>query len=450
MAPMELEIMAALEGRTTFEKRNFPFPNSLDPLTPTFRKGLIPIAFFAMLSLLSVTALLIFITHRLVSWRKHYKEYVGYNQYVILIYNLLLADLQQSIAFAISFHWIQIDKILAPTVPCFMQAWFLNLGDVSSGFFVLAIAIHTWMGVVKGYKLPYLWFVVSILGIWFFALFLTILGPAMHGDRFFARAGGWCWIAVDFEKERLYLHYMWIFIVEFGTIAIYGHVFVHLRGRIRIILNNDTSKLSRATKFMVMYPAVYIVLTLPLALGRMVSMAGSELPDLSLCVSGALLTSCGWVDALLYTLTRRILVTNDVSECHAYSHNVTAVRSNAMRPGDDSEDFDLQSINKEVGTARTVTIVGGSNRISRLVETSRGRDKPRGRNTAQVRVQSNPMGDHSPTGSQDSIIKPGMGNIGIVTETNIEVESTDKDSDISPSRSHGRNISESDLNRPSI
>jgi CBS domain containing-hemolysin-like protein len=177
--------------RDNLEKQYSPYPNSLDPLPPVYREGLIPVTIFAIMSLISVTALLIFITHRLVSWRKHYREYVGYNQYVILIYNLLLADLQQAIAFVMSFHWLRINKILARTAPCFLQAWFLQIGDVSSGFFVLAIAIHTWLGVVKGYKVPYKWFIVSILGLWAFALLLTILGPAMYQDRFFGRAGGW-------------------------------------------------------------------------------------------------------------------------------------------------------------------------------------------------------------------------------------------------------------------
>jgi hypothetical protein len=205
MASLEV----VLEARMMFEKRYSPFPNSLDPMTPVLKLGLIPITLCAMLSLISVTSLLLFITNRLISWRKHYKEYVGYNQYVILIYNLLLADLQQSIAFTISFHWLKLEKILAPTTPCFIQAWFLNLGDVASGFFVLAIAIHTWLGVVRGYKMPYKWFVVSILMIWGFALFLTVLGPALHGGRFFGRAGGWVSIFIPstgtFANLRLVL-----------------------------------------------------------------------------------------------------------------------------------------------------------------------------------------------------------------------------------------------------
>jgi hypothetical protein len=418
--------MAPMGAMQDLNERHLPYPNSLDPLTPVFRTGLIPITVFAMMSLISVTALLGFITHRLISWRRHYREYVGYNQYVILIYNLLLADLQQSIAFSISFHWLRIDKVLAPTAPCFIQAWFLNIGDVASGLFVLAIAIHTWLGVIRGYKMPYVWFVVSILVIWLVALVLTVIGPAIYQDRFFARAGGWCWISTDFQNERLWLHYLWIFIVEFGTIAIYGHVFIHLRGRIRSIINNDTSKLTRATKFMVMYPLVYVLLTLPIAVGRMVAMTGKALPDIFFVVAGALLTSCGWIDALLYTLTRRILVNNDLSNGQ-YNRTVNATLTNAARPGD-AQNYGLSSMtgkDPNGPTARTVTIVGGSNRLSRIV------DHHRGRNSSRTNYHDS-LAEDSPTrtGSQDSIIKPmQMDGINIITETNIQVEMTSEEHD---------------------
>jgi hypothetical protein len=191
MAPYDMANIVSTPETRSLTKRYFPAPNSMDPLTPVYHNGLIPLAIFAMMSLVSVAALLGFITHRMISWRRHYRQYVGYNQYVILIFNLLIADLQQSIAFSISFHWLRINKIVASTGACFLQAWFLQIGDVASGFFVLAIAIHTWLGVVKGYKLPYIWFVVSIVSIWFFALLLTVLGPAMYQDRYFARAAGW-------------------------------------------------------------------------------------------------------------------------------------------------------------------------------------------------------------------------------------------------------------------
>jgi hypothetical protein len=426
MAPYDL---TSMEAHHDLQKRDyFAFPNSLNPLTPTVRTGLIPLCVFAMMSLISVSALLGFITHRLISWRRHYREYVGYNQYVILIYNLLIADLQQSIAFSISFHWLRTDSIVAPTAACFIQGWFLNIGDVASGFFVLAIAVHTWLGVIKGYKLPYVWFVVGILCIWLFALVLTMLGPIIYQNRFYTRAGSWCWISTDFQDERLWCHYFWVFLVEFGTIGIYGHVFFHLRGRIRSVLINDTSKLSRATKFMVLYPVVYVLLTLPIAVGRMVAMTGQALPDSFFIVAGSLLTSCGWIDALLYTMTRRILVNNDLSSAH-YGRTITAIASNAARPGDDYGLHSMHGKENTTASARTVTIVGGSNRISRIVDQRRGRHHTHARRS---RLEESIDEEDSPTrtGSQDSIIKPMGTGINIVTETNIQVEKAMDDYDL--------------------
>jgi hypothetical protein len=194
-------------------------------------------------------------------------------------------------------------------------------------------------------------------------------------------------------------------------------------------LNNDTSKLARATKFMVMYPAVYVVLTLPLAVGRMATLTGVALPDTFFCIAGTLLTSCGWIDALLYTLTRRILVSNDLSTGgHTYSQNVTAVHTNAARPGDE-QNYSLQSMNKEVSQARTVTIAGG--------------------NKAHMRGHPNPLRENSLTGSEDLIMRPGLGEIGLVTETNIQVETTRKSgSDHLPSRLASRNHSDERLRTP--
>ena len=238
-----------------------------------------------------------------------------------------------------------------------------------------------------------------------------------------------CWVSSEYQEERLWLHYLWIFIVEFGTIIIYAHIFVHLRGRIRSIIANDTSKLTRANKFMIMYPAVYVVLTLPIAVGRMIAMTGHPMPDYFYVIAGCLLTSCGWIDALLYTLTRRVLVSGDLSTGQ-YNQTVTANLTNAVRPGDDDEEgqYGLQSVSKNdriTSTARTVTITGGSKRLSRLSEHHRGHS-----HMLEPQYNSTISEEESPTrtGSQDSIIMSRTkGNgISIVTETSVQVESTDE------------------------
>lgn len=178
---------------------------------------------------------------------------------------------------------------------------------------------------------------------------------------------------------------------------------------------------------MIMYPAAYVVLTLPIAVGRMVSMGGVPMPDLFFCIAGSFLTSCGWIDALLYTLTRRVFVGSDISSHHYSRTLVTAVTTNVARPGDA---YGMHSINKEADptgtTGRTVTIVGGSNRISRMVDSHASRKSYRPTRPSGQR-------EHARSASEESIVKPGPNSIGIVTETNIHVESArESDGEYSP------------------
>ena len=174
---------------------------------------------------------------------------------------------------------------------------------------------------------------------------------------------------------------------------------------------------------MVLYPAVYVVLTLPIAIGRMVAMTGTPMPDVFFCIAGSLLTSCGWIDALLYALTRRILVSNEVSSAH-YNRTVatTVNTSHTARPGD-FEHYGLMSMDKENKPARSVTIVGGNNALSRMVDNRLGRSLTR-------KSPMDSLREDSPTGSQDSIIKTGPLSDGITVqvETNIHVEMASVDS----------------------
>lgn len=62
---------------------------------------------------------------------------------------------------------------------------------------------------------------------------------------------------------------------------------------------------------MAVYPAVYVVCTLPLASARMAAMAGRDVSLTHLVVAGAMITSNGWLDVILYALTRKILIFSD-------------------------------------------------------------------------------------------------------------------------------------------
>jgi hypothetical protein len=59
---------------------------------------------------------------------------------------------------------------------------------------------------------------------------------------------------------------------------------------------------------MILYPTIYTVCTIPLAAGRIASMAGQNVSLAYFCVAGSMIACNGWLDALLYSLTRRSIV----------------------------------------------------------------------------------------------------------------------------------------------
>jgi hypothetical protein len=159
---------------------------SISPLPPVLHNGLTALAFFGFLSFFSTLALLIFLTWRLISWRK-----TGYNQFVLLIYNLIFADLQQSIAFFINARWVHKNSLEAGTSACFAQGWFISIGQLGTGVWILTIAIHTFAAVVFDYRLTRTRFAIAVMGLWIFVYLMGIIGVAAHPDDIYLRAGGW-------------------------------------------------------------------------------------------------------------------------------------------------------------------------------------------------------------------------------------------------------------------
>ncbi|KAF9893668.1 hypothetical protein FE257_009836 [Aspergillus nanangensis] len=339
-----------------------------EPLVGTHRAGFIAMGVIALCSFISTFSLWCFLTYRFIFWRRYYKHPLAENQYVVLIYNLLLIDIQQAVAFLICLHWIARGAVYSPTTACYLQGWFIQIADPGSGLFVMAIAMHTGAVVLRGRQLPRRAFILSVIGLWVFILILGLIPVGMFRDESFVISeAGWCWIGPDHETERLWAHYLWIFLSEFGTIALYGVMFFYLRRRMKESAmlrrgpQENMKRLNRVVIYMVIYPFVYLVLSLPLAAGRM-STARHIIPSKSyFAVAGSLMAFSGFVDVLVYTLTRRHLLLDTelsasdkmyvFSESLAYQTNITTagreskkVRSRLRRG--------MQSINDTVDDGR--------------------------------------------------------------------------------------------------
>lgn len=93
-------------------------PLSLEPLPPVLHRGLIAVAFFGILSLVASSGLFFYLSYKLCRW--YYKGHLanGPNQYLLLIYNLLLADIQQAMAFSLTAVYVAQDKVEVGTTTC--------------------------------------------------------------------------------------------------------------------------------------------------------------------------------------------------------------------------------------------------------------------------------------------------------------------------------------------
>ena len=177
--------------RSTINTTSGYTSSSLDPLPTDIRYGMIAMGIIGLFSSVSTFSLFIFITWRMISWRTYYDQPIAGNQIFVLIYNLLLADFQQALSFLFAFHWVAENRLVGPTTACFAQGWLIQIGDVSSGLWVLSIGVHTFVNLVLQKSIPMKVFVVWVISLWGFCLILTAIGPITHKEDFFVPAGAW-------------------------------------------------------------------------------------------------------------------------------------------------------------------------------------------------------------------------------------------------------------------
>ncbi|RSL55411.1 hypothetical protein CEP53_007095 [Fusarium sp. AF-6] len=255
------------------------------------------------------------------------------NQFLILIINLLLADMHQGVAFFLNVEWLRRDAVVVGTATCYTQGLFVSLGDLASSMFITAIAVHTYLAVVSRRRTPQLALYIAIGAIWVFVYvisFAPIAGTSNGAEYggFFVRAGSWvcitvlhtnrdtdlnkCWMNRRYENLRLLTHYLFIFLALGTTSILYTIIFLNIRRQARSGSSNDDEdnaqlQLSHNPAFLI-YPVIYVLCTLPLAAGRIATMAGANVPNGYFCFAGAMIASNGSFDCLLFGTTRNVII----------------------------------------------------------------------------------------------------------------------------------------------
>jgi hypothetical protein len=67
-------------------------------------------------------------------------------------------------------------------------------------------------------------------------------------------------------------------------------------------------RINRMTRTLLFYPIIYICLTLPLAISRISEFAGKDVPFTTVYICVSLYSCSGWVNVLLYTATRKGII----------------------------------------------------------------------------------------------------------------------------------------------
>src|SRR5690349_17397178 len=102
------------------------------------------------ISFAASVSLLFILTYKLVVWQIRSKKT---NQFVILIFNLLWADIQQALAFLLNVEWLRLGAVKVDNPVCFAQGWLVSTGDLGSGVWCFAIGVHTFASVILDYRL---------------------------------------------------------------------------------------------------------------------------------------------------------------------------------------------------------------------------------------------------------------------------------------------------------
>lgn len=229
-----------------------------------------------------------------------------------------------------------------------------------------------------------------------------------------------CAINPKYESLRFYFHYIWIFLVEFFVLFLYAITFFVLRHRIggirsnfsiakhsassksnvfsnftNIIANNEKTtkrKISLAALYMILYPVVYIIVTLPLAAGRIATMAGNK-PSLNYLLVGAcFMTSAGWIDSLLYTFTRRAFL-NPTSSAVIEAAGRGQRSSSKSRPNEKGSEIELSTqVKGPVSGYQEIDSLAGSSDhiipITKDLEATPSHGGVRVKTTWEVKIQS--------------------------------------------------------------
>jgi len=296
------------------------------------RMGILVLVITSLLSLIAASGLLFAIASSWWNTRKskdpHLFVRTGVAPYFV---SMLICDVFQSIGSIMNARWVQSSSVNVGGF-CTSQAVIKHIADVGVAIWALVIAFHTFLLLFFGVTIPKWAVLTALVGANGIIILLVCLGPTVLDSKtrgpFYGISGYWCWIADEYETERITMDYMIMFLSAVLSFVLYTLVFLRMRGnivvnglyiRFRLAKNKNwrgrlfaQSYALKIARQMLLYPVAYTVVILPIAVARFCEWSGRRVPFTVTIFSDTVFLLSGVVNVLLFCATRRILPAQSV------------------------------------------------------------------------------------------------------------------------------------------
>ncbi|KXJ91957.1 hypothetical protein Micbo1qcDRAFT_162020 [Microdochium bolleyi] len=247
------------------------------------------------------------------------------NPFLILIYNLLVADAISALEFMLNLVWISSDGIFVPSAACELQGLAAGAGVIAPSIFLTVIAMHTYLVTVRGYKIEQRGMRWCLGFAWGVTLLMPMLGLAIsrNGEGkggWYVRGDTWCSANDEWEKLRLYTEYAPVMLCIATTVGFYLLIGLSLLRRKTLgrhmpspsVTSESRRELSGHHPAFFVYPLIYLATMAPVGISRVLIMGGRELEAKYYFVSASILASQGFLNCLLWTVTIMVLSREDI------------------------------------------------------------------------------------------------------------------------------------------
>ncbi|KAG2017824.1 hypothetical protein CC2G_007299 [Coprinopsis cinerea AmutBmut pab1-1] len=251
---------------------------------------------------------------------------------------LLIGMLFNTLAGIVAVPWLMRRGITEGAI-CIAQGFLLQLGTWASGYFTVAIAIHTFNTLVLRRKQSVITSRSAISVGWALSIFMAsvpFILPKPDGDVY-GPDGFMCTIRAVYPKAQFMLHVLPILVASILSAIFYSIIYLALRGTLAVkggvklsldpherwtvaASDNYQRFIARIASSMIWYPIAYVAFLVPYSIMRLLTISGYPVPFEALVFAACCWFALGVVNVFLFYNTFRVLEPAFEGTSYATSH----------------------------------------------------------------------------------------------------------------------------------